>query len=138
MGLRLPAGIAISFMYANSAAARGTSPAHLLTSDKSSYAPLFYVVEILDHAHTVSGPISFIQVFQNAAGKPVTFETILRLAILKGGAVLNSASKNGNSFIDIRRSAAGAFVFLPEVCHAYTAVHTAGGDQLGSHSSIIQ
>ena len=115
-------------MYADSAAAFGTSPAHLFTFNKSSYSPLSYVVEILNHAHTVSGPISFIQVFQIATGELITFKTIFRLFIFKGYTVFNSASNNRNSFIDIRRSATRAFIFLPEICHAYTAVHTAWGD----------
>jgi hypothetical protein len=115
-------------MYADSAAAFGTSPSRLFASNKSSYSPLSYVVEIFNHAHTVSGSISFVQVFQIAAGEPGTFKTIFRFSIFKGCAVFNSASNNGNSFIDIRRSATGAFIFLPEICHAYTAVHTAWGD----------
>ena len=115
-------------MYADSAAAFGTSPSRLFTSSKSSYSPFSYVLKILNHAHTVSGSISFIQVFQIATGKLVTFKTIFRFTIFKGCAVFNSASNNGNSFIDIRRSATGAFIFLPEICHAYTAVHTAWGD----------
>jgi hypothetical protein len=115
-------------MYTNSAAAFGTGPSRLFTFNKFSYSPLSYVVEIFNHAHTVFGSISFVQVLHTVARKLVALKTIFRFTIFKGGTVLYSAFGTSNRLIDINRSATGAFIFLPEICHAYTAVHTAWGD----------
>jgi len=115
-------------MYTNNASAFGTSPSHLFISNKSSYSKFSYVLKIFNHAHTVSGSISLVQMFQIDTRKLVTLKTIFRFVLLKSHTVFYLASSNGDRFSDVNSSATRAFIFLPEICHTYTAVHSTWGD----------
>jgi hypothetical protein len=49
-------------MNTNYLATLGTGPPFLFVSNEPSYANLLYVHEIVNHTHTILGPIALIQV----------------------------------------------------------------------------
>lgn len=67
----------LRLMNTNYLTALGTGPPFLFVSNKMSYAELPYVLEIVNHTHTILSSIALIQVFQPVAGKAVTTEAVL-------------------------------------------------------------
>jgi hypothetical protein len=53
-----------------------TGPPFLFVHDEMLYAELPYVLEIVNHAHTILGSIALIQVVQPGARKAVTTEAV--------------------------------------------------------------
>jgi hypothetical protein len=60
---------------ADGAAAAGALPSCFFFADEFSCAGLFYVFQVLDHAHAVLCPVSFVQVVYCAAGKTPALKT---------------------------------------------------------------
>jgi hypothetical protein len=104
----------------------GTSPFSLFVLYKISYTEIFNIYKILDHAHVVFGSISCVQMVQKITGEISAFKTMLCAAAPKNVAVLNFTSNASDWFICIRFSATGTFIFLSQIRHTNTTVHSAG------------
>ncbi len=115
-------------MNTNSAAAMRARPSHFFICHEFSYAIFLNVYKIFDHAHVVFGPVSFIQMFQIAAGKIVTSKTKLS-AFLNDLAFFDFASNDANGFIGICCPATWTFIFFSQIGHANATVHAAGSDK---------
>jgi hypothetical protein len=72
---------ALRFMNTYQLVALGTGPLFPFIFNKMSYAELLYLREILNHAHSIFGSITFIQVIQPVARKPVTAETVFDVTL---------------------------------------------------------
>jgi hypothetical protein len=93
------------------------------------------IPEVLDHAHTVSGPVSFIEALQAIAREFLTSKTEPGILLMKELTSPNFTFATGDRLPGILSPAARAFVSLPQICHADAAIHAAGGDQrIGSQS----
>lgn len=114
-----------SFVDADCAAACGTGPSCFFFFKKLSDTVLFNGLEVFNHAHAVPGPVSPVQMVQPVAGEFTALKTIFFVAFLKRLAVFDLAYDTGYRFAGIGTPAAGAFVFIPEIGHADTAVHAA-------------
>ena len=68
-------------MNADRCATFWAGPALLFVSDKLSYTKLLYSFEIIDHAHAVLGPVTFIQVLQAGARKAFTSAAVLEFTL---------------------------------------------------------
>jgi hypothetical protein len=119
-------------MNTNSFPAFGTGPPYFFIPHEFPQAKFLDVFKILDHAHIVFGPVSFIQMFQIIAGKVFTLETKPGFPVLKNLTVLDFTSNAGNGFVGINASAAGACIFFSQICHANTTVHSAWRDKRDS------
>jgi hypothetical protein len=104
-------------------------PADFFVRHKLPNAKPLDVFEILDCAHVVSGSIPFIHVFHLLAGKTVAFKTKLCIPLLQHFAVFDLAPENADGFVGVFLPASKAGVFVSQVSHAGTAVHSAGGDE---------
>ncbi len=59
----------------------GTNPFHFFIPDEMSDTKFIYHFEIIDHAHSILGSVSLIQLFQSGAGEIITtIGTILGFA----------------------------------------------------------
>jgi hypothetical protein len=88
---------------------------------------VLYELQIFEHAHAVFCAVSLVQLFQPGAAF-FTFKTEFRLAICYRLTVFNTASKARRHLVCIVTAAAGAFIFLSQICHANPAVHAAWRD----------
>jgi hypothetical protein len=113
------------------AAAFGASPSDFFVCDKLPNAKPLDVFEILYGAHVVSGSISLIHVFHLLAGKTVTLEAELQIPLLKHFTVLDFAPEDADGFVGVFHPASWAGVFVSQISHASSAVHSAGGDERG-------
>jgi hypothetical protein len=82
-------------MNTNNFTAYGTGPLFFFISNKLSYAGLPYVVEIVNHTHTILRSIALIQVVQPVAGKAVTTEAVLEFIFRNLFTVLDSTRGAG-------------------------------------------
>jgi len=89
------AGKALRLMNTNDLTALGTGPPFIFISNKLSYAALLYVVEIINHTHTIPGSIAVIQVAQPVAEKIVTTEAVLEFIFRNLFTVLDSTCGAG-------------------------------------------
>jgi hypothetical protein len=94
-----------------------------------SYTELLYVHEIVDHAHTILGPVTFIQVIQPVARKPVTAEAIPCFALYYILTGLDPAYDAGLWFDAVVAPAAGACLLISCIGATEATVHSAGRDQ---------
>jgi hypothetical protein len=98
------------------------------------------ILQILDHAHAIAGPVSFVEMLQAIAGKLPALKTEPGVLGLKELAPLNFAFAAGERFSGIVAPAARAPVFRPQICHADAAIHSARGNQgifgQGFHGSM--
>jgi hypothetical protein len=109
--------------------APGTGPPFLFVSYELSYAGLLYLREIVDHAHTIFGPIAFIQVIQSAARKAVTGEAVSGPALHELLTRLDPARDAGLCFDTVVASATGACLRVSGIRVTEAAVHSTGSDQ---------
>jgi hypothetical protein len=116
-------------MNTNCLPAFGTGPPCLFVSNETSHAELHYVLEIVNHTHTILGPIPVIQVVQHGAGKAITTEAVPDSPMHKFLTVLDSACDDGFRFDTVVTPATGASLLLSYVRAAQAAVHSAGSDQ---------
>ncbi|MPM06085.1 hypothetical protein SDC9_52380 [bioreactor metagenome] len=63
-------------MYSNSAATVGTSPPMLFLLKKILKTLFFYPVQIVNHAHVIFCPVSFIKAFHTGTWESVTIHAI--------------------------------------------------------------
>ena len=120
-------------MDTDGAAAVGASPTDFFVCHKLPNAEPLDVFEILDGAHVVSGPIPFIHVLHLSAGKAVTFKTKLYIPLLKDFTVFDLAPEDADGFVWVFHPATWADVFVSQISHAGSAVHSAGSDERGFH-----
>ena len=116
-------------MDTDSAAAVGASPADFFVCDKLPNAEPLDVFEILDSARVVSGSIPLVHVLDLLAGETITLKTKLQIPLLKDFAVLDFASEDADGFIGVFHPATWAGVFVSQISHAGSAIHSAGGDE---------
>jgi hypothetical protein len=86
-------------------------------------------LQIFEHAHVVPGPISLVQLLHAGTGKLLTLKAKSRFDILKRFTVFDLASNAIDRFINVSSSAAGTFLFVPQIRHANAAVHSAGSNE---------
>jgi hypothetical protein len=116
-------------MNTNDLAALGTGPPFLFISNKLSYAELPYVVEIVNHAHTILRSIALIQMVQPVAGEAVTTEAVLEFIFRYLFTVLDSTRGAGFRFENVFTPAPGACFLISYICPTKATVHSAGGDR---------
>jgi hypothetical protein len=98
-----------------------------------SYAELLYVHEIVNHAHSILGSITLIQVIQPVARKLVTAEAVLDFILPYLLTVLDSACDASFWFDAVVASATGACLLIPCVSATKATVHSTGGNQRRSN-----
>jgi hypothetical protein len=75
----------------------GTNPFLLFIPDKRSDPNFTYRFEIIDHAHSILGSVSLIQLFQPGAGKTITIiGTILGFAFADLFTISDSTSSTAS------------------------------------------
>jgi hypothetical protein len=98
------------------------------------------ILHILDHAHAIAGPVSFVEMLQAIAGKLPALKTEPGVLGLEELAPLNFAFAAGERFSGIIAPTAGAPVFRTQIRHADSAIHSAWGNQgifvQGFHGSM--
>jgi hypothetical protein len=120
-------------MNTNDFTAFGTGPPFLFISNKMSYAELPYVLEIVNHTHTILRSIALIQVVQPVAGKAVTTEAVLEFIFRHLFTVLDSTCDAGFRFETVFTSATGACFFVSYICPTKATVHSARSDRNYMH-----
>jgi len=127
--LIFPATIANSGMYANRAAAFRASPFCFFVLKKLACSNPSYVFKILDHAHPVFGPVSFIQMLQTPTGKLFTLETKSCLGLWQELTCFDFAFQARNRFINVLSSTTRTLFSFSQIRHAKAAIHPAGGNE---------
>ncbi|MFH2065783.1 MAG: hypothetical protein ABIK15_11355 [Pseudomonadota bacterium] len=75
----------------------GTNPFLIFITNEMFDSGFLYQFEVIDHAHSILGSVSLIQLFQPGAGKPITtIRTILGFAV--GDLFTVSDSTCGSAF----------------------------------------
>jgi hypothetical protein len=115
----------------NGAAALRASPSDFFVRDKLPNAEPLDAFEVLDGAHVVSGAISFIHVLHLLAREAVAFKAKFQVSLLKDFAVLDLAPEDADGFVSVFHPATWAGVFVPQISHAGSAIHSAGSDERG-------
>jgi hypothetical protein len=110
-------------------AAIRASPADFFVYHKLPNSKLLDIFEILYGAHVVSGSISLIHVLNLLAGKTVAFKTKLCIPLLQHFAVFDLAPENADGFVGVFLPASKAGVFVSQISHAGSAVHSAGSNE---------
>ena len=110
-------------------AARGTGPPFLFVSDEMSYAEFLNMRKVVDHTHAILGSVTFIQMSQPVAGKPVTPETVPDVALPYCFTVLYPAFNAGFRFNAVVAPATGACLLVPGKRATEAAVHSTGRNQ---------
>jgi hypothetical protein len=99
----------------------GTGPPAVLLPDKFPDTHSFYLFQVLNHAHAILAPVSFIQVFKALTGKyltaviavfPFAFGTETQGAIFTAFCVWSQT--------------AVAPIPVPDIANAKPAIHSAG------------
>ena len=116
-------------MHADGPSAPRTRPSLFLIPQKLPHAKIPDGSEILDHTHIVFGPVSLVQVLDPIAGILFAFITILQSVSLDGFAGFDFTANTGDFLPRVVSPAAGTLFLLPQVSHAYRAIHPAGGDE---------
>ena len=116
-------------MNTNDLTTLGTGPLFFFVSNKLSYTGLLYIVEIVNHTHTILRPIALIQVVQPVAGKAVTTEAILEFIFRYLFTVLDSTRGAGFRFETVFTPASGACFLISYICPTKATVHSAGSDR---------
>ncbi len=96
---------------------------------KSLYPGNANGLKVLDHAHPVFCPVTFIKMCQQFARKAGTVAAVTRLASGPTRAVLNPASDPGFGLAAVVAPATGAGIPGPHVCKTQPAIHPTGRDQ---------
>jgi hypothetical protein len=113
------------------AAAVWASPSDFFVCDKLPNSKFLDVFEVLDHAHVVFGSIPLIQMFHSFAREAAAFKTKFCIPLLQDFTVFDLAPDNADGFVGIFHPATRAGVFVSQISHAGSAVHSAGGDERG-------
>lgn len=113
--------------------ALGAGPPFLFDSNEMSYAELPYVHEIVNHAHSILGSITLIQVIQPVARKSATAEAVSDLTLPHFLTVLDSACDAGFWFDAVVSSATGACLLISCIGDTEATVHSTGSNQRRSN-----
>jgi hypothetical protein len=124
---------ALRLMNTNYLAALGTGPPFLFVSNEVSYAELPYVLEIINHTHTILGSVALIQVIQRGARKAITTEAVPDSTLHYFLTVLDSARDASFRFDTVVAAATGACLLISFICATEATVHSAGSDQRRSN-----
>jgi hypothetical protein len=108
--------------------ARRTGPPLCFVSNEISYAMFLYVLEIVNHAHTILCSVARIQVDQPGAGKAVATEAVPDSTFRYLLTGLDSARDAGLRFMTVVTSAARAWHPISDIGLAKTTVHSTGSD----------
>ena len=130
----IPAGKAFRLVNTHHLTAFRTDPLRFFIPNEMPDSEFIYHVEILNHAHAISGSISFIQLVQCRTGKDVTLEAVADFPLCYRFTCFDFAYDPGFWLCAVVFSAAGAMIFFPYICTTKTAVHPAGGDQFCGNS----
>jgi hypothetical protein len=87
------------------------------------------VLQIFEHAHVVSGPVSLIQLLHADTGKLLTLKAKSRFHVLEVFTIFDPAMDAVVRLTCVDVPAAGTFVFFSQISQADTAVHSAGGNE---------
>ena len=121
-------------MNANQFAALRTSPFLLLTAGELPYPEFFYHLEVVDHAHSVFGPIPFVELPQPRAGEVGAPTGTVSLSLLrKMFAVFDSAGVTVFrllAWLQADPSAPRTRIPFSNESPAETTVHPTRGDQV--------
>jgi hypothetical protein len=121
--LSFSTAVAIAVVHANGAATLRASPSDLFVCDELSNSEASNVLQVLEHAHPIFGPVPFIQLFQPGTGL-LTLKAKSPFGVLDDFTVLDFAADTVGGFIGIAASAAGTFLFVPQIPRANAAVHS--------------
>lgn len=127
--LTASANVATFHMNADSPAAFGASPFHLLISDELPYAVRLNRRKVFNHAHAVFSAVSLIKMLELIAREFFAFKTIFPTSLFEGQAVLDFAVRNGYWFFGVESPATNALVLVPQKSLAQTAIHAARSDK---------
>jgi len=116
-------------MNTNYLPAPGTGPPFLFVSNEMFYSEFFYILEIVNHTHTILISIALIQVIQKRARKVFTTEAILDSTGHYLLTVFDSACNAGFRFETVVTSATGACLLISYKCTTEATVHSAWSDQ---------
>ena len=94
-----------------------------------SYAERLDVHEIVNHTHSVFGPITLIQVIQPVAWKPVTAEAVLEFTLPYLLTVFDLACNAGFWFDAVVASTTGACLLISCICTTETTIRSTGSNQ---------
>ena len=119
-------------------AALRTGPPFRFVSNEMSYPQLLDVLQIVDHAHSILGSITFIQMAQSGAREAVTTEAVFAFGSHYLLTVLNPAHSGGLRFEMIVASASGTWLLVPNKCPADTAVHSARSNEYGGNRACLR
>lgn len=126
-------------MHTECLAALGTGPPFHFVSDEMSYTAVLYHLKIVNHAHTIFGPVALIQALQAGTRIAGTTEAILDRTIHQIHAILDSALDAGFRFMRVVTLATGTMILTPDVGIAEATVHSARGDQgRGNHKCLCR
>jgi len=94
------------------------APSFFFVSDEMLYAEFSYVLEIVDHAHAILGPIPLIQTVQPVIGEAVTTKAVLDYAVHDLLPVFDFTCDAGFRFEAVVTPATGAWFPLSCECAA--------------------
>ena len=129
------AAVALAVVCTKDAAALGAFVFLGLPAQELIHAIVPDELQVLDHAHVIFGAIALVQMFQSST-MFFALEAELRFALIYRLTVFNAASKAGRHLLCIVSAAAWASIFVSQISHANSAVHSARCDQLCSEFSI--
>ena len=121
------------FMNTKQITASGTGPFILFTPDEASHAVILQILEILDHAHSVVGPVPFIELLQTSTGNVVACGAVFHPATLPLFTGFDAAKHAGLRFPAVLCLTARTGVGQPHIGPAQSAVHSARRDQGRAH-----
>lgn len=126
---------ALRLMNAKNLPAFGAGPPCLFVLNKTPHAEVLYILEILNHAHTILCFVPLIQVSQRGTRKGITTEAVPDVSLHDIPAVLDSAGDASFRFDTVVAPATGACVLFSIVSkrHAQAAIHAAWSNQRRSH-----
>ena len=94
---------------------------------------LFDIIQILDHAHVVFGPVAFVDVLYPFAGIPGALEAVFSLPLVT---VRHMALSHPVVLTGITPPAARAWFISQKIPRAYAAVHAAWGDEMAFYGGF--
>ncbi len=106
----------------------GARPSCHFGINKFANSKILDIFQIFNHAHVVSGAVSFIQMLQVGTGEIIALIAEFSVAVFEISAGFNLTLYAGNRFVAVN-PAAGAMILLTQIRHADAAVHAAGGDK---------
>jgi len=123
---QISAKYAVFLMHTNYLATLWACPFFFFLSYEISYAGSFYILQIINHTHTVFCSIAVIEMLQVFTWEAVAIKAILDFVFCHQNTCFNFAHDAGLRLGTIVCPATGTRVFFSQVCTAQPAVHSAG------------